>query len=108
MLFRSMIQRVFYGDLGLKPSSVTAPDLDAREHAALWPLVALFLLMGVGSPYWMRAIDTAGVRLAQAPAQVAPAAATSEPPYSIGATDTFSTKKIDAQKQIPAAQEAAK
>lgn len=103
-----MIQRVFYGDLGLKPSSVTAPDLDAREHAALWPLVALFLLMGVGSPYWMRAIDTAGVHLAQEPAQVAPAAATSEPPYSIGATDTFWTEKTGTQKQIHAAQEAAK
>ncbi len=49
-----MIQRVFYGDLGLKPTTVAAPDLNAREHAALWPLVALFLLMGLGSPYWMR------------------------------------------------------
>jgi NADH-quinone oxidoreductase subunit M len=103
-----MIQRVFYGDLGLKPSTVTAPDLDAREHAALWPLVALFLLMGLGSPYWMRAIDTAGVRLAEEPAQVAPAATTSEPPYSIGATDTLWTEKTGTQKKIPAAQEAAK
>jgi NADH-quinone oxidoreductase subunit M len=64
-----MIQRVFYGDLGLKPSTVVAFDLDAREHAALWPLVALFLLMGVGSPYWMRAIDTAGTALAASPTQ---------------------------------------
>jgi NADH-quinone oxidoreductase subunit M len=94
-----MIQRVFYGDLGLKPSTISAPDLNAREHAALWPLVALFLLMGLGSPYWMRAIDTAGVHLAQEPASPTPAAV-SGPDYSIGATDTH--------KQIPAAQEAAK
>jgi NADH-quinone oxidoreductase subunit M len=64
-----MIQRVFYGELGLKSSTVVAPDLDAREHAALWPLVALFLLMGVGSPYWMRAIDTAGTAIAAEPSQ---------------------------------------
>ncbi len=41
-----MIQRVFYGDLGLKSAAVPAPDLDAREHLALWPLVALFLRHG--------------------------------------------------------------
>jgi NADH-quinone oxidoreductase subunit M len=55
-----MIQRVFYGNLGLKPRTIGGRDLDAREHLALWPVVALMLLMGVASPYWMRAIDTAG------------------------------------------------
>ena len=68
-----MIQRVFYGDLGIKSASITAPDLDAREHLALWPLVALFLLMGLASPYWMQAIDTAGTALAQEPAPSAAA-----------------------------------
>jgi NADH-quinone oxidoreductase subunit M len=58
-----MIQRVFYGNLGLKPRAISGHDLDAREHLALWPLVALLLLMGVASPYWMRAIDTAGAGL---------------------------------------------
>jgi NADH-quinone oxidoreductase subunit M len=53
----SMLQRVFYCDLGPKSASVPAPDLDAREHLALWPMVALFLAMGVASPLWMRAID---------------------------------------------------
>ena len=77
-----MIQRVFYGDLGLKSAAVPAPDLDAREHLALWPLVALFLLMGLASPYWMQTIDTAGARLAQQPAQIEPAAATSVAPTS--------------------------
>lgn len=62
----SMIQRVFYGDTGLRPSELpNAPDLDAREHLTLWPLVALFLLMGVASPFWMRAIDPAGAAIAR-------------------------------------------
>ena len=62
-----MIQRVFYGDLNFNTAEVAAPDLNAREHLALWPMVALMLLMGVASPYWMRAIDTAGSDLAQQP-----------------------------------------
>ncbi|MCU1321336.1 MAG: proton-translocating NADH-quinone oxidoreductase, chain [Acidobacteriaceae bacterium] len=59
-----MIQRVFYGSLGLKSKSVTGWDLDAREHLALWPLILVMLAMGVASPYWMQAIDPAGVVLA--------------------------------------------
>jgi NADH-quinone oxidoreductase subunit M len=55
-----MIQRVFYCDLGPKPQLVEGWDLDTREHIALWPLVALFLAMGVASPLWTRAIDTYG------------------------------------------------
>ena len=53
-----MIQRVFYGSLGLRPEEVTGWDLNAREHVQLWPLAVLFLVMGVFSPYWTRAIDT--------------------------------------------------
>jgi len=59
-----MIQRVFYGDLGPRSESISAPDLNAREHLALWPLVALFLFMGVASPVFMNVIDSAGVRIA--------------------------------------------
>jgi NADH-quinone oxidoreductase subunit M len=59
-----MIQRVFYGELGRIPQTTTGWDLDAREHLALWPMVALFLAMGVASPFWLRAIDTVGIRLA--------------------------------------------
>jgi len=59
-----MIQRVFYGNLGVKPENVKAWDLDAREHLAMWPLVILFLAMGVASPIWLRAIDAAGTRIA--------------------------------------------
>jgi NADH-quinone oxidoreductase subunit M len=59
-----MIQKVFYGDLGRKSEAVAGWDLDAREHLALWPLVVLFLGMGVASPIWLKAIDTAGVAIA--------------------------------------------
>ena len=30
----------------------------------MWPLLVLFLAMGVASPIWLRAIDTAGTRIA--------------------------------------------
>jgi len=75
-----MIQRVFYGDPNDNTADVPAPDLDAREHLALWPMVVLMLLMGVASPIWMRAIDTAGASLAQEPEQVQPANANLDPP----------------------------
>lgn len=60
-----MIQRVFYGSLGLKPETMPASDLNVREHLAMWPLLILFLALGVASPFWMRAIDTAGTVLAR-------------------------------------------
>jgi len=55
-----MIQRVFYGDLSRRAEQVAPLDLTAREHLAMWPLVALFLFMGIASPVWLRVIDTAG------------------------------------------------
>ncbi len=57
-------QRTFYGELGFRPAEVPARDLSPREHVALWPLVLLFLFLGVASPVLMRAIDPVGVRLA--------------------------------------------
>jgi NADH-quinone oxidoreductase subunit M len=60
-----MIQRVFYGELGRRSESVTAPDLNGREHLALWPLVALFLFMGVASPVFMNIINTAGAQITE-------------------------------------------
>jgi NADH-quinone oxidoreductase subunit M len=68
----TMIQRVFYGGDGPLISTMKGWDLDAREHVALWPMVALFLLMGLASPFWMRAIDTAGTRIAADLPQLAP------------------------------------
>ncbi|HTD95418.1 MAG TPA: proton-conducting transporter membrane subunit, partial [Edaphobacter sp.] len=91
-----MVQRVFYGDLGITSEKVAAPDLNAREHIALWPLIALMLAMGVASPYWMSAIDTAGVALAQQPAQPATDS-------GLSAGDS-----IDTPKPVAAAQEATK
>jgi NADH-quinone oxidoreductase subunit M len=93
-----MIQRVFYGDLNFNTPEVAEPDLNVREHVALWPMVALMLLMGVASPYWMRAIDTAGAYLAQQPPQPEPAAAQA----------AIANNTLDTQQQIPAAQEATK
>lgn len=59
----TMIQRIFYSNAGPVTARVTARDLSGREHAALWPVAILFLVMGVASPYWMRAIDPAAVSL---------------------------------------------
>ncbi len=64
----TMIQRVFYGEPGLKSESVAGWDLDAREHLALWPMVALFLAMGIASPLWTRAIDGFTTATIHAPA----------------------------------------
>jgi NADH-quinone oxidoreductase subunit M len=65
----SMIQRVFYSDLGPTSKKIEAGDLDAREHLAMWPMVALFLVMGVASPLWMRSIDTFSAAIAMFPAK---------------------------------------
>jgi NADH-quinone oxidoreductase subunit M len=59
-----MIQRVFYGKLGVRSEEVTGWDLTAREHLELWPFAALFLVLGVASPLFMRAIDTYGTATA--------------------------------------------
>jgi NADH-quinone oxidoreductase subunit M len=69
-----MIQRVFYGESNFNTADVHAPDVNAREHLALWPMMILMLAMGVASPVWMRAIDTAGTALAQEPASTEPEA----------------------------------
>ncbi len=58
-----MIQRVFYGNTSPMVTDLTVRDLGLREHLALWPMAVLMLLMGVASPYWMRAIDDAVVKL---------------------------------------------
>ncbi len=52
-----MIQRVFYGNIGLRPEEIPGWDLSPREHIELWPLALLFLIMGIFSPYWTKAID---------------------------------------------------
>jgi NADH-quinone oxidoreductase subunit M len=76
----TLIQRVFYSDLGPKPQRIAPRDLDAREHLALWPMVALFLVMGVASPIWLKAIDGAAVALSDHPAASPTPALTLEAP----------------------------
>ncbi len=53
----TMIQRVFYADLGATSAERPAWDITGREHLALWPLVILFLDMGIASPLFTRALD---------------------------------------------------
>ena len=65
----TMIQRVFYGRLGLRSEEVAGWDLSPREHLELWPFIALFLIMGVASPLWMRSIDSFGTVTADKPAR---------------------------------------
>ena len=59
-----MIQRVFYGPLGASGQEIAPRDLNAREHVALWPLVALMLVMGVASTFWMKSFDASAVAMA--------------------------------------------
>ena len=60
----TMIQRIFYCGLGPVGAVTDAQDLNAREHVALWPMVALFLVMGVAPSVWLRAINTAATPMA--------------------------------------------
>ncbi|WP_419806507.1 complex I subunit 4 family protein [Terriglobus sp.] len=64
----TMIQRVFYADLGNISAERRGWDLTAREHLALWPMVALFVIMGVASPYFTRFLDPLGTTYANVPA----------------------------------------
>ncbi len=53
-----MYQKVFYGQIH-HAENRTLVDIDRRERISLVPLVALALIMGVASPYWMKSIDPA-------------------------------------------------
>ena len=65
-----MIQRVFYGSLGVSSDAVVPRDLNVREHVALWPSIALFLVMGLASPLFLKTLDVNGTELATKPASV--------------------------------------
>ncbi|MBI3895132.1 MAG: NADH-quinone oxidoreductase subunit M [Acidobacteria bacterium] len=56
-----MYQRVFLGEAGAKQQ--TMPDLNQREKAILVPAVALMILMGVFSPFFLRKMDVATASL---------------------------------------------
>jgi NADH-quinone oxidoreductase subunit M len=99
-----MIQRVFYGSIGIRPDEVPGYDLTAREHLELWPLAALFLLMGIASPLWMRAIDTYGVPTANASTAFASIASQS----SSIPTQTLSSRPERSAVERPAGEVATK
>ena len=60
----TMIQRTFYADLGSATEARPGWDITAREHLALWPLVILFVVMGIASPYFMRSLNVLGMHYA--------------------------------------------
>ena len=63
-----MLQRVFYGTPSKLVADGSNADVNGRERLALWPAVALMIVMGVASVYWMRAIDSAVPGMAPASA----------------------------------------
>lgn len=62
-----MIQRVFYGKLGVRPEEKPGWDLTVREHIELWPLAVLFLVMGLVPSYWMKSLDLYSASVTSAP-----------------------------------------
>jgi len=65
-----MIQKVFYGGLGVASAEVAPRDLGVREQLALWPLMLVFLVMGLGSPLFLKTIDGFATGLTQKTASV--------------------------------------
>jgi NADH-quinone oxidoreductase subunit M len=53
-----MYQKVFYGPIH-HDENKSLPDIDVRERISLVPLVAMAVIMGVASPYWMKGIEPA-------------------------------------------------
>jgi NADH-quinone oxidoreductase subunit M len=65
-----MVQRVFYGTASDMVMTKPAADLNGREHVSLWPMAVLMLIMGIASPYWMRAIDGQVTQLVGTPTHI--------------------------------------
>jgi NADH-quinone oxidoreductase subunit M len=65
-----MVQRIFYRTESNMVADVAVTDVGFREQLAVWPMAIVMLVMGVASPYWIRAIDGAVVKLVS-PATVA-------------------------------------
>lgn len=53
----TMIQKIFYGPQSTLVANRAVRDVVSREYIALWPMAILMLLMGVASPYWLKAIE---------------------------------------------------
>ena len=86
-----MAQRIFYGRQSSLVLDRPALDLGAREHFTLWPMAVLMLVMGVASPYWIKAIDGAMSPLANGAAP--PVAAAPAPPPRSSAPVTASLRE---------------
>jgi NADH-quinone oxidoreductase subunit M len=56
-----MYQRVFLGEASSANASM--PDLDRREKTILLPTVALMIIMGVFSPYFLRRMDASAASI---------------------------------------------
>ena len=67
-----MVQRIFYGPTSSLVSGKLTPDLRLREAIALWPMAVLMLVMGVASPYWIRAINDSVIGLVKNVEQTSP------------------------------------
>jgi NADH-quinone oxidoreductase subunit M len=87
-----MVQRVFYGPASSLVAGKTAPDMLLREDLALWPVAVLMLIMGVASPFWMKAIDPAATALAKSvPSVSAPATSPAPTVSPVAVQDTPQT-----------------
>jgi len=53
-----LVQRLFYGTESQLASTKSAPDLGIGEHAILWPLAVLMLVMGVAPAPWIATIES--------------------------------------------------
>jgi NADH-quinone oxidoreductase subunit M len=53
----SAVQKIFYGQQSALVANRAVRDVVSREYIALWPMAILMLVMGVASPYWMKAIE---------------------------------------------------
>jgi NADH-quinone oxidoreductase subunit M len=72
-----LYQRTFFGDKwNAKNNGIR--DINLRERAALLPLVAMAIIMGVLSPYWMKTIDPASKLINEAQTAVQSQSVTAE------------------------------
>ncbi|MGB7137594.1 MAG: NADH-quinone oxidoreductase subunit M [Acidobacteriaceae bacterium] len=85
------VQRIFYGQQSSLIVNRTAADLNAREQITLWPMAVLMLVMGLASPYWIKAIDGAMSGLA---GNAPPAVTAMQTPQSSGAPLTPGAGKV--------------
>ncbi|HET9743554.1 MAG TPA: NADH-quinone oxidoreductase subunit M [Terriglobales bacterium] len=90
-----LYQRTFFGEV-THPVNERLHDADGRERLSLIPMVALALIMGVISPFWIRMIDPS-VEQALRPSTVT--AARWKPPTSVGGSDASASRESGAKSE---------